>query len=208
MGRDAANALLSALGRHISDERVLAANASTPRHRFVPPDLRHRAYENVPLPIGGGQTISQPLVVARMCQLLDVHPGDRVLDVGTGSGWHAALLARLGGDVVSIERDAVLSAAAGRTLAGAGVDNVDLRVGDGFDGLPEAAPYDAINVAAAAPYRALEVLETQLADGGRLVVPLADGDQRLVLTLRDGDRLERHALEPVRFVPLVPGVVR
>ena len=208
MGRDAAQVLLAVLRRHIADDRVLAAMAATPRHRFVPPELLDRAYENAPLPIGGGQTISQPLVVARMCQLLDVWPGDRVLDVGTGSGWHAALLARLGGAVVSVERDAALSAAAARTLQSVGVEGVELRVGDGFDGLRERAPYDAINVAAAAPVRALEVLELQLADGGRLVAPLADGDQRLVLTRRDGERLERHALEPVRFVPLVPGVVR
>src|SRR3954454_470403 len=182
MGRQDAAALMASLRRGVDDERVLGAMSRVPRERFVPRALRDRAYENAPLPIGGGQTISQPLVVARMCQLLDVRPGERVLDVGTGSGWHAALLAELGGEVVSIERDAALSAVAARTLEAAGVRGVELCVGDGFRGLPERAPYDAINAAAAAPPAAIDVLEGQLADGGRLVAPLADGDQRLVLT--------------------------
>src|SRR4051794_14544557 len=207
MGRQDAAALMASLRRVLDDDRVLAAMSRVPRERFVPRALRDRAYENAPLPIGGGQTISQPLVVARMCQLLDVRPGERVLDGGTGSGWHAALLAELGGEGVSIERDGALAAVAARTLEAAGVRGVELCVGDGFRGLPERAPYDAINVAAAAPPAAIDVLEGQLADGGRLVAPLADGDQRLVLTRRDGARVERRSLEPVRFVPLVRGVV-
>jgi protein-L-isoaspartate(D-aspartate) O-methyltransferase len=206
MPRDRARALEETLRGAVLDERVLATVAATPRTPFVPPSQRSRAFENRPLPIGGGQTISQPLVVARMCELLDVRPGHRVLDVGTGSGWHAALLARLGGHVLSVERDAALSATAGEALREAGVDGVELMVGDGFGGVPERAPYDRINVAAASPPEALRALEDQLADRGRLVAPLGNGRQRLVVTQRDGDRFERWSLEPVRFVPLVPGL--
>ena len=206
MRRDPAHELADTLRNAVADERVLAVIAATPRTAFVPPHLHGRAYENAPLPIGGGQTISQPLVVARMCELLDVRPGDRVLDVGTGSGWHAALLARLGGRVLSVERDATLSAAAGRALEAAGIENVELIVGDGFEGVPDRAPFARINVAAASPPEALAVLELQLADRGVLVAPLEDGRQRLVLTRRAGVRFERRSLEPVRFVPLVPGL--
>jgi protein-L-isoaspartate(D-aspartate) O-methyltransferase len=205
MQRDPAVELAWSLRGEVHDDRVLQAIATTPRAAFVPRRLRSRAYDNEPLPIGGGQTISQPLVVARMAELLDVQPGNRVLDVGTGSGWHAALLARLGGVVLSVERDAALSAAAARSLQAAGVEGVELLVADGFGGVPERAPYDRINVAAATPREALETLERQLADGGRLVVPLDDGAQRLVVTQRFGERFGRQSYEPVRFVPLVPG---
>src|SRR3954447_11732983 len=205
MRRDPAEQLARTLREAVHDDRVLEAIAATPRAPFVPRRLRARAYDNEPLPIGGGQTISQPLVVARMAELLDVRPGDRVLDGGTGSGWHAALLARLGGDVLSVERDAALSATAGRALRAAGVEGVELLVDDGFGGVPDRAPYDRINVAAATPPEALATLEGQLADGGRLVAPLVDDGQRLVVTRRAGERLERRSYEPVRFVPLVPG---
>src|SRR6478672_12781022 len=142
--------LISRLRKDVRDRRVLRAIAAVDRAAFVPPDLRDEAWENRPLPIGAGQTISQPLVVAQMLALLDVRPGDRVLDVGTGSGWHAALLAELGGEVWTIERHAALAARAAATLAAAGYGRVRVVTGDGTRGLPEHAPFEAINVAAAA----------------------------------------------------------
>jgi protein-L-isoaspartate(D-aspartate) O-methyltransferase len=194
--------LLATLRRYVDDERVLAAMAAVPRDAFVPAELAGEAWQNAPLPIGCGQTISQPLVVARMCELLELEPGDRVLDVGTGSGYHAAVLAQLAAHVWSVERHPALSAQAARNLEAAGVRNVTLAVGDGTLGLPAAAPFDAINVAAA---RASipPALEDQLARGGRLVAPVENGDQRLVLLRRGEGGLERKALERVRFVPLV-----
>ena len=174
--------------------------ASVPRDTFVPSELRERAWEDAALPIGNGQTISQPLVVAHMCALLDVHPGDRVLDVGTGSGYHAAVLAALGGRVWSIERDAALSARAASVLRE--VPDVELVVGDGSLGHPEAAPYDAINVAAAAAERVPPALLDQLAPGGRLVTPVGE---RLVFVSRgrDGELRVPQVHGAVRFVPLV-----
>ena len=195
--------LLAALRRHVSDARVLDAIAAVPRDRFVPADLRADAWENVPLPIGSGQTISQPLVVARMCELLELDGSETVLDVGTGSGYHAALLARLARHVYSIEVHASLSQRAGENLHAAGVDNVTLVVGDGSRGLPEAAPYDAINVAAAAGGEIPHALFDQLARGGRLVAPVEDGDQRLVVARRTDEGVRLTELERVRFVPLV-----
>jgi protein-L-isoaspartate(D-aspartate) O-methyltransferase len=196
--------LLELLRGQVPDERVLAAIAAVPRELFVPPDLRERAWENVPLPIGRGQTISQPLVVARMLAVLAVRPGDRILDVGTGSGWHAALLARLGGRVWSVERHAELVEYARQALAAAGVRGVTLVHGDGSAGLPEAAPFNAINVAAAARARIPPALQAQLAAGGRLVAPVGNGEQRLVvLTRTAAGETRRRELEAVRFVPLV-----
>jgi protein-L-isoaspartate(D-aspartate) O-methyltransferase len=201
-----ADKLVRDLSRQVHDDRVLEAIAEIPRELFVPPDLRARAWDNEPLPIGSGQTISQPLVVARMCELLRLRGDEHVLDVGTGSGWHAALLARLARDVVSIERHASLSEQAARNLAAAGVENVTLVVGDGALGHEPGAPYDAINVAAASRGGVPPALEQQLADGGRLVVPTDDGEQRLVLVRKRPDgTFDRRALEPVRFVPLVTG---
>ena len=195
--------LMSTLRRHVADERVLAVIASVPRERFVPPDLREEAWENIPLPIGAGQTISQPLVVARMCELLELTGDETVLDVGTGSGYHAALLARLALHVYSIEVHASLSRQAADNLRSAGVANVTLVVGDGSRGLPEHAPYDAINVAAAAGGAIPPALAEQLAPGGRLVAPVEDGEQRLVVARRVGDSVALTELERVRFVPLV-----
>lgn len=191
----------------IRDERVLDAIATVPRAAFVPEELRAHAYDNVALPIGCGQTISQPLVVARMLELLALAPDDRVLDVGTGSGYHAALLARLTRHVWTIERHAELSMRAARSLAAAGIANVTVRVGDGSRGWPEAAPFDAINVAAAAWPDVPEALERQLAPGGRLVAPVGASGQQLVLMERppEGGELRRTALEAVRFVPLIEG---
>src|SRR5690349_16369855 len=144
-----ADELVSSLRRHVSDERVLAAVRSVPRDLYVGPERRGEAWANVALPIACGQTISQPLVVARMCELLRLRGDEDVLDVGTGSGYHAAVLARLARHVYSVEVVPELSHAAGVALAADGVDNVTLAVGDGAQGLPEHAPYDAINVAAA-----------------------------------------------------------
>jgi len=189
----------------IGDERVLAALASIPRERFVPADQRDRAYANVALPIGSGQTISQPLVVARMLEALKLTPTDRVLDVGTGSGYHAALLSLLVDHVFTIERHRQLSVDAERAIRDLGIDNVTFVVGDGWDGLPSAAPFDAINVAAATGDAEPFALERQLADGGRLVAPVGSKQQHLLLTRRSGDRLIRRQLEAVQFVPLVPG---
>jgi protein-L-isoaspartate(D-aspartate) O-methyltransferase len=194
--------LLATLRRHVDDERVLEAMAAVPRDAFVPPELADQAWENAPLPIGCGQTISQPLVVARMCELLELDGDEHVLDVGTGSGYHAAVLARLAAHVWSVERHAELSAVAAENLAAAGVRNVTLAVGDGTLGFPDAAPYDAINVAAAGA-AIPPALEDQLAPGGRLVAPVEDGEQRLVLLRRGASGLERTSLERVRFVPLI-----
>jgi protein-L-isoaspartate(D-aspartate) O-methyltransferase len=199
----------AALAEHlrgvIDDERVLAAIASIPRERFVPARERPRAYENVALPIAHGQTISQPLVVARMLQTLALRPSDRVLDVGTGSGYHAALLALLAGYVWTIERHDELSALAAKTISELNLENVTFVVGDGWKGLVEHAPFDAINVAAATGDEVPAVLEQQLAIGGRLVAPVGETDQHLMLSHRTASGFERQQLEAVRFVPLVRG---
>ena len=187
----------------VADDRVLAAVASIPRERFVPESERRRAYANVALPIACGQTISQPLVVARMLELLELRPTDRVLDVGTGSGYHAALLALLAEEVLTIERHGELSALAEHTINELGLDNVEFFVGDGWQGLPDRAPFDAINVAAATGSELPAALERQLASGGRLVAPVGQASQRLVLTRRTSEGFRHATLEGVRFVPLV-----
>ncbi len=197
--------LLAELRQRVTDERVLAAFRDVPRDAFVPPELLGDAWENVALPIGCGQTISQPLVVARMCELLALRGDERVLDVGTGSGYHAALLAQLCAHVYSVELVPALSDRAARCLAAAGVENITLVTGDGTAGLPEHAPYDAINVAAAARGSVPQALVAQLADGGRLVAPVEDGDQRLVLMRRAAGGLLATTLDRVRFVPLISG---
>jgi protein-L-isoaspartate(D-aspartate) O-methyltransferase len=195
--------LIALLSRRIRDERVLAALAAVPRDVFVPAELRDAAWENTSLPIGAGQTISQPYVVARMCELLALRGDETVLDVGTGSGYHAAVLAQLAARVVSIERHASLSRLAAEALDEAGVRSVELVVGDGALGYPPAAPYDAINVAAGSARGVPRALTEQLSvDGGRVVLP-SGAAQRLVLIRRHGDRLERERHDPVRFVPLV-----
>ena len=195
--------LIAELRRHVADERVLAAIAAVPREVFVPDRRRRSAWANEALPIGGGQTISQPLVVAHMAELLELRPGERLLDVGTGSGYHAAILAELGARVWSIERHAELSERAEANLAAAGVSGVELVVGDGTLGHPPAAPYDAINVGASARGDVPEALVEQLAPGGRLVIPVGE---RLVLVRRAHDgTISRRDAGGVRFVPLVPG---
>jgi protein-L-isoaspartate(D-aspartate) O-methyltransferase len=198
-----AEELVRELRGAIGDERVLAAVRAVPRELFVPEELRAEAWDNAPLPIGCNQTISQPLVVARMCELLELQGHERVLDVGTGSGYHAALLARLAAEVYSIERHAALSGRAAQALAAAGAGNVTLAVGDGSRGLPAHAPYDEINVAAAARRRIPPALIEQLAPGGRLVAPVEErGEQRLALLRKRDGELQLTRLERVRFVPL------
>jgi protein-L-isoaspartate(D-aspartate) O-methyltransferase len=200
-------ALLRELRAFVSDERVLAAIERVPREEFVPAGERRSAYANRALPIACGQTISQPLVVARMCEVLELRPSDRVLEVGTGSGYHAAVLALLAAHVWTVEAHAELSQGAAAALERAGIANFTATIGDGSAGLPAQAPFDAICVAAAAPPEALPPLEAQLAAGGRLVAPVAEaGSERLVLSRSTPTGIVREELEPVRFVPLVmPG---
>lgn len=195
--------LLASLQRRHLDPRVFEAIAAVPRERFVPRPLRARAWEDGALPIAAGQTISQPSLVAYMVALLDVRAGDRVLDVGTGSGYHAAVLARLAGHVFSVELHPELAAAARTALAGVGAHNVTVMAGDGTRGWPAAAPFDAINVAAACEGPLPPALLEQLGERGRLVAPIRDGDERLVVLRRRGDRFERSEHGSVRFVPLV-----
>ena len=190
-------------GRGIGDQRVLDAFRRVPREAFVAPYLAAYAYEDNPLPIGEGQTISQPYVVALMTEAAKVAPGARVLDVGTGSGYAAAILAELAGEVVCIERHTALVEHARRALAGLGYRNVEVREGDGSEGVPERAPYDAILVAAGAPAIPAS-LKAQLAEGGRMVIPVgANFYQDLLVITRRGDSYETDNLGGVRFVPLV-----
>lgn len=191
----------------IGDTAVLAALERVPRERFVPEAFRDQAYANRALPIGHGQTVSQPLVVAQMTQAALVKRGQRVLEIGTGSGYQAAVLAQLGVELYSIERHAPLHRQAARILGELGYRNVQLRLGDGMAGWPEVAPFDAILVTAAAESLP-QALVDQLAEGGRLVLPLGphQGDQRLLRLTRRGDRLLEETLGGVRFVPLLPGV--
>lgn len=189
--------------REIEDPRVLEAMDEVPREEFVAAELRDRAYADAALPIGEEQTISQPWIVAAICQALDLRGRELVLEVGTGSGYSAAVLARLAGHVISVERLEALSAAAGRTLASQAIRNVELIVGDGSVGIPERGPFDAIAVHATAP-EPPQALLAQLAEGGRLVVPLAAGDADVLTLYRQlGDRLAAEPIIPCRFVPLI-----
>ena len=195
--------LLRSLATRVRDDRVLAAMAAVPRELFVRPQFAAAAYADAPLRIGHGQTISQPAVVARMAELLDLQPTDRVLDVGTGSGYHAAVLSRLCDHVWGIELEEQLALRAARSLQRAGIENVTVLTGDGAAGLPEHAPYNAINIAATSRGEVPRALEQQLALGGRLVAPVLDDlGEHLVLIRRLEGGFERHQLEPVRFVPL------
>jgi len=194
--------------RGITDEPILRAFRDVPRERFVPEEMAEFAYEDGPLPIGEGQTISQPYIVASMIDTAEIGPGDRVLEVGAGSGYAAAVLSGIARRVFAIERHAVLARHARERVAALGYDNLDVIAGDGMQGLPEEAPFDAILVAA----RGIEVpraLEQQLAVGGRLIIPVGGEDvQQLRCVVRTAENAwESHDIAPVRFVPLLPGAV-
>jgi protein-L-isoaspartate(D-aspartate) O-methyltransferase len=191
----------------ITDARVLGALARVRREEFVRPEDRARAYTDQALPIDSGQTISQPYVVALMTQLLALRGGERVLEVGTGSGYQAAVLALLAREVYSIEIDAALGESARKRLQRLGYENVRVRIGDGFYGWEEAAPFDAMIVTAAAP-KVPERLVAQLKPEGHLVIPLGDADhQTLIRATKHGDRLEMKEVTEVLFVPMV-GAIR
>jgi len=193
-------------GRGIADERVLQAMGRVPRHEFVAEGDRDQAYEDYPLPIGAGQTISQPYMVGLMLEELELTPTDRVLEVGTGSGYATALLAELAAEVVSVERHPSLAARATELLARLGYANLKVIVGDGALGFPPAAPYDAILVSAAAP-AVPPALLAQLAEGGRMVIPVGLSDsQQLLLIHMQGRQPHVSLREMCRFVPLVSGV--
>ncbi len=188
----------------ITDQRVLAAMGEVAREQFVDRSRRHEAYGDHPLPIGDGQTISQPYMVALMAQVLELKPTDRVLDVGTGSGYAAAVMSLLAAEVWSIERHAALAMAAADRLRELGYDNVHVTRGDGTKGWPEHAPFDAVCVAAAAT-RVPQALIDQLAPGGRLVIPIGtpNGVQQLQLVTREDGGVVGRFVCDVRFVPLV-----
>jgi protein-L-isoaspartate(D-aspartate) O-methyltransferase len=191
-------------GRTALSGRVQAALAKVPRHEFVPPAQRRNAYENRPLPIGHRQTISQPFIVALMTELMDVQPGDRVLEIGTGSGYQAAVLGELAAQVYTIEIVEPLAREAAVTLAALGYHNVMTRIGDGYAGWPEQAPFDSIMVTAA-PREVPQPLLEQLKPGGRLVVPVgpvADGQRLLVIDKNPDGSVTRREVLAVRFVPL------
>jgi len=189
--------------RGIEDHCVLGAMLAVPRHEFVAEELRARAYDDVPLPIGGGQTISQPYIVAAMTAALRLQPTDRALEIGAGCGYQAAVLSLLAKEVFTIERRAELASAASEKLDRLGYLNVHVHCGDGTLGLPEFAPFDAILVAAAAP-AAPQPLLAQLAEGGRMIIPVGDSDnQELQLIEKRAGKFSTKMLEGCRFVPLV-----
>jgi protein-L-isoaspartate(D-aspartate) O-methyltransferase len=188
--------------RDITDARVLEAMRQVPRHRFVPPELASHAYDDRPLPIGHGVTISQPYIVAFMTELARVEPGARVLDVGTGSGYQAAVLAEMGARVHGIEIIEPLATLAASRLEALGYEDVNVRSGDGWHGWPEAAPFDAI-ILAAAPHRVPPALREQLAVGGRLVLPVGETQrQELLVVTRTPDGFDEQRVLPVSFVPM------
>jgi protein-L-isoaspartate(D-aspartate) O-methyltransferase len=190
-------------GRDIQDAQVLRAMRDVPRHRFVPHDLWGSAYQDHPLPIGHGQTISQPYIVAYMTQMLNLTSDARVLEIGTGSGYQAAVLSRLAAHVYTVERIATLSNGARAVLDKLGYCNIEYRIGDGGYGWPEAAPFDAIIVTAAAPETPAPLV-AQLADGAHLVIPIGPtGYQNLLRLTRNGEHIQTEHLTPVAFVPLL-----
>ncbi len=190
-------------GRGVRDPRVLDAMLTVPRHEFVPEDHVRAAYEDRPLPIGESETISQPYIVAAMSVAARIQPGDKALEIGTGSGYQAAVLAWLGAKVVTIERNPELADEARARLERLGYKNIEVLCGDGTEGYPPAAPYQAILVTAAAPHVPPALIE-QLAEGGRLVIPVGDRQsQFLELIFKHGDSIATRLLDPVQFVPLI-----
>jgi protein-L-isoaspartate(D-aspartate) O-methyltransferase len=187
--------------RDVRDPRVLAAMRKVPRHLFVPPSLAEEAYDDHPLPIGEGQTISQPYIVALMTELLGLKGGERVLEVGTGSGYQAAVLAEIAGEIYSIEILEPLARSAAATLAELGYGSVKVRAGDGYLGWPEAAPFDAI-IVTAAPDHVPQPLVDQLRVGGHLVIPVGVSYQELVVCTKTAAGVTRRSVIPVRFVPM------
>ena len=199
---------LVGVGRNITNARVLAVMEKVPRHEFVPEEYRDRAYDDRALPIGYDQTISQPYIVAFMTEQLDPKPTDRVLEIGTGSGYQAAVLAQLVAEVHTIEIIEPLAKRAEADLKRLGYTNIHVRAGDGSQGWPEAAPFDAI-IVTCAPEKVPPPLVEQLKDGGRMIIPVGPmGDQELVLLRKQGEQLEKRAVLPVRFVPMTGGAQR
>ena len=199
---------LLAPGRDITNARVLAVMGKLPRHEFVPERLRSLAYQDSPLPVGHDQTISQPYVVAFMTERLEPKPTDRVLEIGTGSGYQAAVLGGLVAQVFTVEIIEELAQRAAADLKRLGYTNVQVRAGDGHKGWAEAAPFDAI-IVTCAPEHVPQPLIDQLKDGGRMIIPVGPaGDQELVLLRKHGDKLERRAVLPVRFVPMTGEAAR
>jgi protein-L-isoaspartate(D-aspartate) O-methyltransferase len=193
--------------RDVRDPLTLAAMRKVRRHLFVPPESVRLAYEDHPLPIGEGQTISQPYIVAFMTEALRLVGGETVLEVGTGSGYQAAVLADIAAKVYTIEIVEPLARSGRERLARLGYENVEVRAGDGYQGWPEAAPFDAIMVTAAAP-RIPETLKAQLKEGGRLVIPVGEDFQELIVVTRKGTRFEEQSVLPVRFVPMTGAIRR
>ncbi|MCK4305363.1 MAG: protein-L-isoaspartate(D-aspartate) O-methyltransferase [Candidatus Eisenbacteria sp.] len=189
------------VARGITDERLLQALARVERHRFIGPEYRADAYEDYPLPIEAGQTISQPYIVALMTQLLDLDGDEKILEVGTGSGYQAAILAELADSVFTIEIVDALAQSARTLLAELGYTNIMVRSGDGYQGWPEEAPFDGIMVTCAPPEIPRSLLD-QLAEGGRLVIPVGTYAQQLLLVEKRGGRLFEETVLPVRFVPM------
>jgi protein-L-isoaspartate(D-aspartate) O-methyltransferase len=190
--------------RGVRDKRVLTVMGRVPRHFFVPEPVRAESYNDSPVPIGFGQTISQPYIVALMTELLELDGSERVLEIGTGSGYQAAVLAELAGEVYTIEIIPELASRAESTLGKIGYRNVHIRTGDGYLGWPEAAPFDAL-IVTAAPERIPQALVEQLRPGGRLVIPVGKGYQELFLGIKAAHGLDLKSIVPVRFVPMVRG---
>lgn len=204
--RELVDAFTTGSGAPVSDKRVIQAMRDTPRHRFVPQNFQAQAYLDEPLPIGHGQTISQPSLVALMTEQLHLRPGDRVLEIGTGSGYQAVVLSRLVADVYTIEIVEPLAEQAAKTLAGLGYKNVHTRAGNGYLGWPDAAPFDAI-IVTCAPDAIPPALVEQLREGGRMIVPVGPTNkvQELYLLEKRGGQIRQRAILPVRFVPMTGG---
>jgi protein-L-isoaspartate(D-aspartate) O-methyltransferase len=188
--------------RGVLDEKVLEAMLKVPRHLFVPENMRSYAYGDEPLPIGEGQTISQPYIVAYMTEILELRGEERVLEVGTGSGYQTAVLATLAKEVYTVEIVSVLSLQAQDILKRLGYSNIFFKIGDGTSGWKESAPYDAIMVTAA-PASVPKALEDQLTINGRMIIPVGYEFQELVLVIREKEKIQKRSLLPVRFVPLI-----